>query len=332
MTAPRDLFADVRLPVMAAPMFIVSSLELAIACCRAGVVAAWQAGNPRTVEEFGHWLDAIAVAERESRDRGEPFAPHAVNLITSGREPELAQAKLALCEKARVPLLVTSLGDPAETVKRAHGWGGLVIHDATTLRFAEKAIAAGVDGLLLVCAGAGGHTGHLSPFAFIPAVRRRFGGLILAAGGIADGAGVAAALALGADMACLGTRFIATRESGAPEGQKEMLAAARMEDVIQSDSFSGIPAHWLKGSLIQHGLDPANLPPKLAVRQGAILPDDVKPWKDLWSGGHSTGLIDDVPSVAQVVDRLCAEFAAARLHPDWRAQASRRLLHNRVPV
>lgn len=332
MSAGRDFFADVRLPVMAAPMFIVSSLDLAIACCRAGVVAAWQAGNPRTVEEFGHWLDAIAAAERESRDRGEPFAPHAVNLITSGRDPELAQAKLDLCEKARVPLLVTSLGDPAETVRRAHGWGGLVIHDATTQRFAEKAIAAGVDGLLLVCAGAGGHTGHLSPFAFIPAVRRQFDGLILAAGGIADGAGVAAALTLGADMACLGTRFIATRESGAPDGQKQLLCASRMEDVIQSDSFSGIPAHWLKGSLIENGLDPTHLPPKAGLRQGAALPDDIKPWKDLWSGGHSTGLIDDVPTVSTVVDRLAAEFAATGLQADWRPQASRRLLHNLIPA
>lgn len=329
MTA-RSLFADLRLPVMAAPMFIVSSLELAIACCRAGIVAGWQAGNPRTAEDFGHWLEAIAEAERESRDRGEPFAPHAVNLITSGRDPEIAQAKLDLCEQHRVPLLITSLGDPSETVRRAHGWGGLVIHDATTQRFAEKAIAAGVDGLLLVCAGAGGHTGHLSPFAFIPAVRRQFDGLILAAGGIADGAGVAAALALGADMACLGTRFIATTESGAPEGQKQMLARVRMEEVIQSDAFSGIPAHWLAPSLIDNGLDPGNLPPKLAVRQGAILPDDVRPWRDLWSGGHSAGLIDDVPSVAMVVDRLAAEFSAARAPADWRARAGARLIHNLV--
>jgi nitronate monooxygenase len=332
MTVPAGLFADLRLPVMAAPMFIVSSLELAIACCRAGVVAAWQAGNPRTVEDFGHWLDALARARAESLGRGEAFAPHAVNLITSGRDPELAQQKLALCEKARVPLLVTSLGDPAETVKRAHGWGGLVIHDATTMRFADKAIAAGVDGLLLVCAGAGGHTGHLSPFAFIPAVRKRFDGLILAAGGIADGAGVAAALALGADMACLGTRFIATTESGAPEGHKQMLATARMEDVIQSDAFSGIPAHWLAPSLTRNNLDPANLPPKLGPRQGAVLPDTVRPWRDLWSGGHSTGLIADAPSVATVVDRLAEEFAAARAPADWRAQAGRRLLHNLVPA
>ncbi len=332
MSAARGLLADLRLPVMAAPMFIVSSLELAIACSRSGVVAAWQAGNPRTVEEFAYWLDALALAERVTRDRGEPWAPHAVNLITSGREPELAQAKLDLCEKARVPLLVTSLGDPSETVKRAHGWGGLVIHDATTLRFAEKAIAAGVDGLLLVCAGAGGHTGHLSPFAFIPAVRRMFDGLILAAGGIADGAGVAAALALGADMACMGTRFIATDESGAPEGHKRMLATAGMEDVFQSDSLSGIPAHWLAPSLVRRGLDPANMPSKKALRRGADLPDGVRPWRDLWSGGHSTGLIGDVPPVARVIERLVVEFDAARGQTDWRAQAGRRLLHNLVPA
>ncbi len=326
MTGVRARLLDqLRLPVMAAPMFIVSNLALVMACCRAGVVGAWQAGNPRTPEEFRNWLDALSAAQREAEDQGRPFAPYAVNLLASGGDADAMAQRLDWCEKARVPLLVTSLGDPAAIVERAHGWGGLVIHDATTMRFAEKAIAAGVDGLLLVCAGAGGHTGALSPFAFIPRVRRMFDGLILAAGGIADGAGVAGALALGADMACLGTRFIATQESGAPEGHKAMLVESGMDDVLLSESVSGIPAHWLKGSILAHGLDPKALPPPRGSRRGGELPLGVKAWRDIWSSGHSTSLIDDAPTTQVVVDRLRREFEAAIDQPGWRERLAVRL-------
>jgi nitronate monooxygenase len=320
------LLGELCAPVMAAPMFIVSNLALVKACCRAGIVGAWQAGNPRSAEEFQAWLDALGEAEREAKGEGLPFAPYAVNLLAAGGDPEAMAQRLDWCERARTPLLVTSLGDPAEIVKRAHGWGGLVIHDATTVRFAEKAIAAGVDGLLLVCAGAGGHTGALSPFAFIPKIRRMFDGLILAAGGIADGAGVAGALALGADMACLGTRFIATQESGAPEGHKAMLVESGIEDVLLSQSVSGIPAHWLKGSILAHGLDPMALPPPRGPRRGGELPQGVRAWRDIWSSGHSAGLIDDIPAVAVVVDRLSEEFEAAAGQPAWRERLAARLV------
>jgi nitronate monooxygenase len=320
------LFADLRLPLMCAPMTLASSLPLAIASCRAGVVGGWQGGNVRTIEEFQAWLVALEEARKETEDGGEGWAPYAINFnagIVS--DPDLGAQKLAWCEKLKSPLFVTSVGDPTEITRRVHGWGGKVIHDVISIRFVEKAIAAGVDGLLLTCAGAGGHTGQLSPFAFVPKVRSMFDGLILAAGAIADGAGIAAALALGADMACMGTRFIATQESGAPEGHKRMIAEAGMEDIIQSDAMNGINAHWIRQSIEQVGLDPANLPAKRGPMRGSALPEGVRAWRDIWSAGHSAGLIHDIPTTREVVDRLIAQFEAVPTHRDWRARLAGRL-------
>jgi nitronate monooxygenase len=192
------------------------------------------------------------------------------------------------------------------------------------MRFAEKAIASGVDGLMLVSGGAGGHAGTLNPFAFLPQVRRIFDGTIMLAGGIADGNGMAAGLALGADIVVMGTRFIATRESGTFDPHKQMLVDSRSEDVLFTDAIAGMPASFLKPSMIRHGLDPDNLPaPKGLHRPN--LPEGVKAWKDIWSGGHSTGLIDDVPSVAELVERLEREFEAARHPGDWRTALQRSL-------
>lgn len=220
-----------------------------------------------------------------------------------------------------MPRILTNLGDPRAEVEAAHEWGGIVFHDVTTLRFAEKAIAAGVDGLMLVSGGAGGHAGTLNPFAFLPQVRRIFDGTIMLAGGIADGAGIAAALTLGADLVAMGTRFIAARESGALEGHKQMLVASKSEDVLFTDAIAGMPASFLKPSTIAAGLDPANLPPPLALHR-PNLPEGVKAWKHVWSG-HSTGLIDDVPTVAEIVARMGEEFARARYPGDWRAALER---------
>lgn len=316
--------SGLRLPVMAAPMLMASSLALTRALRRQGVLAAWQGANARTPADFASWLETFAEDDRDASREGRSLAPHVVNLRVAD-EDEVIAAKLDLCEAARVPWLLTSLGDPSRVVARAHAWGGRVIHDATTMRFADKAIHAGVDGLLLVCAGAGGHTGLLSPFAFIPAVRRRFDGLIIAAGGIADGAGVAGALALGADLAAMGTRFIATEESGVRAGHRAMIVSSRAEDVLQSDAVSGIAAHWLIPSLCAQGLDPHALPPKRGRRMGGELPEGVKAWRDLWSAGHSVELIEDAPPAQQVVARLATEIIEAEAPVDWKAKAQARL-------
>jgi len=319
------MFSDLRLPLLCAPMSFASSLPLTLACCRAGVVGGWQGGNIRTIEEFAACLAALDEARRKAQGEGRPFAPHAINFPAAiVDDPELGAQKLRLCEEARVPLIFSSVGDPGEIVRRAHGWGGRVIHDAISVRHAEKAIAAGVDGLMLTCAGAGGHTGHLTPFAFVPKVRAMYDGLLLAGGGIANGAGVAGALALGADLAVMGTRFIATRESGAVEGHKQMIVETGMEDIFLSDALNGVPAHWIRQSVASVGFDPDNMPPKRGPRRGAEMPQGVRPWRDIWSAGHSAGLIEEVLSTAELVDRLAAEFEASLAPQDWRARLDAR--------
>lgn len=326
----RRIFADLRLPLLCAPMSFASSLPLTLACCDAGIVGGWQGGNVPTIEEFELYLSSLAEAEKKARDEGRPFGPHAINLPAAVvRDPELGAAKLKLCEKFKVPLIFSSIGDPTEVVKRAHGWGGFVIHDVINTRHAEKAIGAGVDGLMLTCAGAGGHTGQLTPFAFVPKVRQMFDGLLLAGGGIANGAGIAGALALGADLAVMGTRFIASQESGVVQGHKEMITRASMEDILLSDRMNGIPAHWIRQSLEEVGLDPDNMPEKRGPMRGAQMPEGKRPWRDIWSGGQSVGLIDDIPTAREVVDRLIAEFEALPVKFDWRANLAKRL---REPV
>lgn len=318
-------WSQLALPVMQAPMLICSSLELVIASCRAGIIGAFPSGNPRGEETLDSWLSAIRDAEAESLDRGERFAPFCVNLLASRAIDQAQRAeRLATCRRARVPLILTNLGDPRAEVEAAHEWGGTVFHDVTTMKFAEKAIESGVDGLMLVTGGAGGHAGTLNPFSFLPQVRRMFDGTIMLAGGIADGYGIAAGLALGADLVVMGTRFIATRESGSFADHKQMLVDARSEDVLYTDAIAGMPASFLRPSMIAHGLDPDNLPsPKGLHRPN--LPDGIRAWKHIWSGGHSTGLIDDVPCVADLVGRLKEEFDAARSPADWRAALERSL-------
>lgn len=311
------------LPVMAAPMFIVSTPALVIAACRAGVIGAFPAGNPRAPDTLQTWLAAIGDAQAQSLDRGEVFAPFCVTLLASAAaDPASRRARLEVCREARVPLILTNLGDPRAEVEAAHDWGGIVLHDVTTMRFAEKAIAAGVDGLMLVCGGAGGHAGTLNPFAFLPQIRRMFDGIILLAGGIADGRGIAAAIALGADLVVMGTRFIATIESGAAPAHKEMLVRSGAEDVLFTDAIAGLPASFLKPSMREAGLDPDNLPPPLGLHR-PNLPPGVKAWKTIYSGGHSTGLIDDIPSVADLVTRLDREFVAAPAPTGWRSALAR---------
>ncbi|MFZ4604023.1 MAG: NAD(P)H-dependent flavin oxidoreductase [Caulobacterales bacterium] len=311
---------------MSLPLSYASSLALTLACCRAGVIAGWQGGNVRTEAEFASILDAITRAETEAADAGRPFAPHAVNLPAFVvHDPELGAAKLKLCRKHRVPLVFSCLGDPSEIVRQAHDWGCIVIHDSTSVRHAEKALAAGVDGLMLTCAGAGGQSGDLSPFAFVPAVRRSFDGLLLVGGGIADAAGMTAALALGADIAVMGTRFIATAESGASEGHKAMIAASGIGDIVLSDRINGLAANWLRPSLERVGLDPDSLPEKRSPRQAGALPEGVRPWRDIWSAGHSAALIDEVAPVSALVARLAEDFSCSPYAAEWRERLSRRM-------
>ncbi len=314
---------DLRLPVLQAPMFLVSSLSLARACSLAGVIGAFQLANPRSPEELEQWLAELAAAERAQRERGAGFAPFCVNMNANAIDRAGYRERVELCERARVPLVHSSIGDPGALVPRVHAWGGRVIHDVTTLRFAEKAIAAGVDGLMLTCAGAGGHTGALSPFAFLPQVRRSFDGLVVLAGGIAEADGIRGALALGADLVCMGTRFIATQESVAPDDYKRMLVSARTSDVMETDAIAGLSANWLRPSIVASGLDPDALPPPKGLHQPK-LPPGVRAWRTIWSAGQSVGLIEDVPSVAELSDRLERDLAGA-LAPDWQARVRAKL-------
>ena len=311
-------WAALRLPLMAAPMFIVSTPALVAACCRVGVIGAFPAANPRAPETLESWLMKLDEARSRAEDEEGIFAPYCVNLLASAALDKAAQAAaLATLGRHKTPLVLTNMGNPHDIVAAVHDWGGIVFHDVTTLPHAEKAIAAGVDGLMLVCSGAGGHAGTLSPFAFLPRVRKIFAGPIMLAGGIADGAGVAAALALGADLVVMGTRFIATRESGAAPAHKQLLVQAEAEDVLFTPAISGLAANFLRPSIRAIGLDPDALPTPLRLHR-PNLPPGVKPWKHIWSGGHSTALINDVPPVELLVERLARELLAAPCPLDWR--------------
>lgn len=303
VTLAPDWVSKLRLPVIAAPMFLASGLALTEACRRAGVVGSFPAANARTPEDLDAWFDALEGA----RDPG--LAPYAVNLVLSGDLDASPHARVVL--KRKPPIVISSVGDPSAIVPRVHDWGGLSFHDVTTVRHAEKAAEAGVDGIILVCAGAGGHAGALNPFALLPQVRARFGGLIVLAGAISDGRSILAAQALGADLVYMGTRFIATEESLANAAYKEMIAAAETKDIVYTPSISGLPASFIRQSIEAAGMDPARLPPPKGLHR-ADLPEGVRAWRDVWSAGQGVGLVKDTPSVATLVDRLAAEYDAAR--------------------
>lgn len=297
------LLRRLRLPVVVAPMFLVSGPELVIAAGRAGLIGGFPTINARTADEFEAWLQRI---EREIAG-----APYAVNLIVRSVGEPRFEADLALIERYRPPLVITSVGSPKAAGERIHGFGGLVFHDVATMRHAEKAIEAGVDGLILLTAGAGGHTGAANPFAFVSQVRKVWDGTILLAGAIGDGAGIFAAEALGAQFAYMGTRFAATQESRAAAAYKDLLVSQALADVITTDRISGMSATFLRGSMSRAGLDPENLPERLGVFK-PNLPPDIKAWRDVWSGGHGVGSIEDIPTVAELVDRLETQYHAAR--------------------
>lgn len=306
MPLPPQLEGRLRLPAVAAPMFLVSGPELVVEACRGGILGTFPALNQRTSEGFRDWLDEIGAALAASPGA----APFGVNLIVH-RSNRRLEADLAICADHRVPVVITSLGAVPDLVREVHGWGGVVFHDIVSRRHAEKAAEAGVDGLILVCAGAGGHAGTLNPFAFLAEVRRVFDGTILLAGAISTGRDILAARAMGADLAYLGTRFIATRESRAPEPYKRMLCEAGAGDIVYTPAVSGIPGNFLRQSLEAAGIDPAAL--RAASDIAAELQGgEIRAWRDIWSAGQGVAAIGDVPTVAELVARLEAEFEAAR--------------------
>jgi nitronate monooxygenase len=277
----------------------------------AGVVGSFPALNARPKEQLDEWLAEIteSLASARAKEPTRRIALFAVNQIVHASNDRLDH-DMALCEKYKVPMLITSLRAPGDIAKQAHAWGGLVFHDVISVRHAEKAIEAGVDGLILVCAGAGGHAGTLSPFALVREVRKFYDGPIALSGAIAHGASILAAQAMGADFAYIGTRFIATKEARAVDAYKDMIVNSSAQDVVYSSLFTGIHGNYLKGSVKNAGLDPDNLPSadKTAMNFGG---GAAKAWKDIWGAGQGVGQMDDVPATADVVARLQREYREA---------------------
>jgi nitronate monooxygenase len=304
-----------RLPVIGAPMFIVSTPALVLAQCKAGIVGSFPALNARPASQLDDWLAQITeeLAAHARANPGAKVAPFAVNQIVHASNDRL-EHDMGLCVKHRVPVVITSLRPPAEVVSAVHGYGGVVFHDVINLRHAEKAAAQGVDGIIAVCAGAGGHAGLQSPFALVKQIRGIFDGTIILSGAMSTGDDVLAAQALGADLAYLGTRFIATSEAHADAAYKDMLVESRAEDIVYTSLFSGIAGNYLRGSVIRAGLDPDELPTadKTKMNFGSAGNTALKAWKDIWSAGQSVSGIRDVCTVAVLIERMSAEYEAAR--------------------
>jgi nitronate monooxygenase len=293
-------FANLKLPAIAAPMFLTSGPDLVVETCNAGVLGTFPALNQRSTKGFADWLDEIAGRLHPDA------APYGVNLIVHRSNPRL-EADLAQVVRHRVPLVITSLGAVRDVVDAVHGYGGLVFHDVINRRHAEKAIEAGVDGLIGVAAGAGGHAGVMSPFALIAELRQIFAGALVLSGAMTTGAQIAAARLMGADMAYLGTRFLATREAMVPEAYKEMVVTSRMADVLYTPAISGVGANFLIPSIRAAGLDPDNL----AAHSTLDMQNEAKAWKTVWSAGQGVGSIADLPPAADLCARLIAEYRMA---------------------
>lgn len=283
-------------------MFLVSGPDLVIATCRAGAIGSFPTANCRTLEDLDQWLGRM-VAETKG---GAPFA---ANLIVHKSNTRL-QEDAALVAQHKAPLVIASVGSPAPIMDTINGYGGRVFADIASMRHAEKAIATGVDGLILLAAGAGGQTGWANPFAFVRAVRDIYDGPVVLAGGISDGVALKAAMTLGCDLAYMGTRFIATQESMAVQGYKDMLVSSSLDDVMLTSAFTGLPASKLRPSIVAAGLDPDALPARGMINVAEDINPDKRPkrWKDTWSAGHSVSGVKDLPPVAELVERVAREF------------------------
>jgi nitronate monooxygenase len=307
------LFKDrLSLPVIGAPLFIISHPPLVLAQCMAGIVGSFPALNARPKEQLDDWLAEITetLAAARLANPEQRIAPFAVNQIIHASNDRL-EHDMNLCEKHKVPMLITSLRAPGDVVKQAHAWGGIVMHDVISIRHAEKALEAGVDGLILVCAGAGGHAGTLSPFALVREVRKFYDGPIALSGAISHGASILAAQAMGADFAYIGTRFIATTEARAVDAYKDMIVNSSAQDIVYSPLFTGVHGNYLKESVRNAGLDPDNLPTadKASMDFGG---GAAKAWKDIWGAGQGVGQMNEVLPAAEVVARLAVEYRRAR--------------------
>ena len=309
MSAFSNLMSQLKLPVICAPMFLVSSPKLVIECCKNGVIGSFPALNIRPQEKLDEWLSEVTTSLDvfKAENPQAKVAPFAVNQVVHPSNSRL-MADHALIKKHKVPLVITSQGNPSEIVKDVHSWGGMVFHDVIKTHHAKKAIAAGVDGIIVVAAGAGGHGGTLNPFALVREIREFWEGPLILAGAINDGHSIRAAEALGADMVYMGTRFIATVEAQVPQDYKNMLIKSQIDDIIYSDHFTGVHCNYLKDSLEKAGIDVKTLTSKGHVDLDL---GDTNSWTDIWSAGHGVGGIHSIISVQQLVDNLTTEYRQA---------------------
>lgn len=311
MALPELLEGKLRVPLIGAPMFIVSGPELVIAQCKAGIVGSFPALNARPQPVLGEWLTRIKAEldEYAEANPDEPVAPYAVNQIVHASNTRLRE-DMETCVEHQVPIIITSLRPPEDVVDAVHAYGGLVFHDVISLRHARKAISQGVDGIIAVCAGAGGHAGPLSPFALVKEIRKEFDGVLILSGAITSGMDVLAARAMGADLAYSGTRFIACEEANAVPEYKEMIVESGASDIVYSSLFTGIHGSYLKGSITRAGMDPDNLPDgaKVDMDFAKTGKSSVKAWKDIWGAGQGVGDIDEILSARNIVLKIEREY------------------------
>ena len=315
MPVPAAFRDRLTLPVIGSPLFIASTPDLVIAQCKAGIIGSFPALNARPPEMLDQWLTRIEteLAEFAAANPGVPVAPFAVNQIAHASNDRLGH-DMAVCVEHKVPLIITSLRPPREIVDAAHAYGGLVFHDVISVRHARKAAEQGVDGIIVVCAGAGGHAGMGSPFALVREIRQFFDGTLVLAGAMSSGADVLAAQAIGADMAYIGTRFLATREANVQDGYRQMIVDSGSDDVVYTSLFTGVKGNYLKASIAAAGLDPDGLPEadKSTMDFGSGGNMKLKVWRDIWSGGQGVGNIHEVLPAGEVVARMRSEYDAAR--------------------
>jgi nitronate monooxygenase len=311
MALPKALEGKLRIPLIGAPMFIVSGPELVIAQCQAGIVGSFPALNARPQSMLSEWLKRIKdeLGQYAEEHPGEPVAPFAVNQIVHASNTRLYE-DMETCVEHQVPIIITSLRPPEDVVSAVHSYGGLVFHDVISLRHAQKAASQGVDGIIAVCAGAGGHAGPLSPFALVKEIRKEFDGAIILSGCITNGDDVLAARAMGADLAYSGTRFIATAEANAVPEYKEMIVDSGSTDIVYSSLFTGIHGSYLKGSIANAGMDPDDLPDgsKTDMDFAKASKSDAKAWKDIWGAGLGVGNFNDILPAREVVLRMEREY------------------------
>jgi len=315
MSLPVEIRSRLRLPVMCSPLFIISNPDLVIAQCKAGAIGSFPSLNARPLSQLDEWLhritEELAAWDRDHPDQ--PAAPFAVNQIVH-RSNDRLEKDLELCEKYKVPMVITSLGAREDVNQAVHGWGGMVMHDVINNHFAHKAIEKGADGLIAVAAGAGGHAGQLSPFALMQEIRSWFDGPLALSGSIASGPSVLAAEAMGADLAYIGSLFIATQEANADAAYKQMIVDSNASDIVYSNLFTGVHGNYLAPSIVNAGMDPANLPESdpSAMNFGSGGNSDKKAWKDIWGCGQGIGAVDAVQSASDAIAKLSEEYQQAR--------------------